>query len=61
VSPVTTCPICGSEIAVRDELEWAIVQVREAVKLFPHEFVPQEFVVHMKCLKTEPLLSEQSP
>jgi hypothetical protein len=55
------CPICGREVEVRDELGWAVVEVREAVKLFPHEFVPQEFVVHMECLKTRPLLPEESP
>jgi hypothetical protein len=61
VSPVTTCPICGREVAARDEPGWAVVEVREAVKLFPHEFVPREFVVQVECLKTKPLLPEETP
>jgi hypothetical protein len=61
VSAVTRCPICGREVAGRDEVRWAVVEVREAVKLFPHEFVPQEFVVHMECLRTKPLLPEETP
>jgi hypothetical protein len=56
MSPLTTCRICGREISVRDELGWAIIQVREVVKLSPEEFVPQEFLVHVECAKTEPLL-----
>lgn len=59
VSPLTTCRICGREIAVRDELGWAVVQVREAVKLSPPEFVPQEFLVHLECAKTKPLLADE--
>ena len=58
--PLTTkCRICGQEVAVRDELGWAIVEVREVVKLRPHEFVPQEFYVHLDCAKTQPLLRDE--
>jgi hypothetical protein len=55
------CRICGREISVRDELGWATVEVREAVKLSPPEFVPQEFYVHMRCAEGEPLLLNELP
>jgi hypothetical protein len=60
MSPVTTCRICGREIAVRDELGWAVVRLREVVELSPLEFVPQEFLVHMECATVQPLLSSET-
>jgi len=59
MSPASTCRICGRPIAVRDELGWAVVQVREVVKVSPPEFVPQEFLVHIECAKVRPLLSDE--
>jgi hypothetical protein len=55
------CRICGREVLVGDELGWAIVELREAVKLSPPEFVPQEFYVHMECAETAPLLLNELP
>jgi hypothetical protein len=60
MSPVTTCRICGREIGVREELGRAVVNVREAVKLSPLEYVPQEFLVHIECAKTKPLLADEA-
>ena len=54
------CPICGRDVAVRNELGWAIVELREAVKLSPPEFVPQEFYLHMECAKAAQLLLNES-
>lgn len=45
---------------MRDELGWAVIQVREVVKLSPREFVPQEFLVHLECAKTHPLLTDET-
>jgi hypothetical protein len=37
------CPICGKDVAVQDELGWAIVELREVVSLSPvMEFLPHE-------------------
>jgi hypothetical protein len=60
MSPVTTCRICGREIDVRHELGWATVHVREVVRLSPIEFVPQEFLVHVECAETRPILQHES-
>ena len=60
MSPVTTCRICGREIDVRHELGWATVHVREVVKLSPIEFVVQEFLVHLECAETRPLLQHET-
>ncbi len=54
------CRICGRDVAVRNELGWAIVELREAVKLSPPEFVPQEFYLHMECAKAAKLLLNES-
>ena len=55
------CPICGDDVSVHDELGWGIVELREAVKLQPREFVPHLFYVHMECAKKARLLRDESP
>lgn len=53
------CPICGEDVAVPHDLGWAIVEVREPVKLHPAEFVPHLFYVHAECAKKVRLLRDE--
>jgi hypothetical protein len=55
-----TCRICGRPVAVAEELGWARVQVNEVVRNWPsEESMRQDFFVHMECLRTRPLLSDE--
>lgn len=55
------CPICGEDVAVHDGLGWAILELREAVKLRPHELVPHLSYIHMDCAKKARLLRDELP
>jgi len=59
--PLVPCHICGREIAVREEVDWATVDVRTRVSLSPPDSVPQHFVAHRDCLKKKPLLADTDP